>query len=220
MKKSRKFILPALALVLILSLAACGKKDAGSNEKPKETATETINETDGEKDMPEDDYKGEMHQGIYLGNGLFLGKMKNEKQDGYDLMYVTTPDNSKLEIGKTYEYNVYTVLESMPGQTTVKEIKEVENNEITKIDEITASLLQQYVDTEKTSVNLMYQSSDKIVKDSLVYNKENTEKLDKNGVLMVYGKDSEKLAKMLKEEGFKLVFDLGELNEVKELELQ
>lgn len=208
MKKIVKFIFPAL--ILSLSLTACGMNS--KNEKNiKETQKESSKETHEENNM-------EMtHQGIYLGNGLYLDKMINEEKDTHNLLYIKTPENFKLEIGKTYEYEVSAIQESMPGQTTVEKIKEIENKEIVKINEMTASMLLEYANTDN-KVNLIYQSADNIIKDSLEYNNENIEKLNKDGILISYGKDSDKLAKTLKDEGFKLVFDLGDDKDIKELE--
>ena len=135
-------------------------------------------------------------------------------------MYVTTPDNSQLKVGNTYKYNVQAINESFPAQTTVEEIKEIKDSEIVKIDDNTALYLLQNTNADKMDVNLVYKSAENIVKSSIEYSEDILEELDKFGIVMTYGKDSEELAKSLKEKGFILVFDLGDDKEINELEIE
>ena len=227
MKNLSKILLPALILSLLLT--ACGKSKPGINGTQNETQTETtkesIKETTYETNNEitretEDEFEGIMHRGVYLGNGLFLDKIKDNQEDIYNLMYVTTPDNSQLKVGNSYEYNVHTIQESMPPQTTVEEIKEVEDNKIVKINDITASLLSQYIDSDNMDINMVYKSADNIVKSSIEYSESSLEDLDKFGIVITYGKESEELSKTFKERGFNLVFDLGDDKDIKELEME
>lgn len=189
--KKKLFILLSLTLLL----TACKNNTANDN---KETAKETQQETNNE-DMTK-------AQGVYLGNGFFSEEIIVEGKIYNQLMQVQTPEGTNLELGKFYKYEYDGTTSSLPIRTSVEKIEALALTKVQKISEDTANEILQYVENSKA----IYKETDKKLEKSEKVTDESLDQLDKKTVMIVYGKDSDKLVETLKEKGFEIILEMIE----------
>lgn len=189
--KKKLFILLSLTLLL----TACkNNTDSDNKETVKETQQE-INEEEMTK-----------AQAIYLGNEFFSEEIIVEGKTYNQLMQVQTPEGTKLELGKFYEYEYDGTTSSLPLQTSVEKIESLPFWKIQKISEDTANEILQYVENSKA----IYKEADEKLDKSEKVTDESLEKLDRKTVMIVYGKDSDELAETLKEKDFEIILEMIE----------
>lgn len=187
--KRKLFILLSLTLLL----TACKNNAANDN---KETSKETRQETEMEEMTKA--------QGVYLGKGFFAEEIVVEGKTYNQLMQVQTPEGTNLELGKFYEYEYDGTTSSLPIRTSVEKIEALALTKVQEISEDTANEILQYVENSKA----IYKETDKKLAKSEKVTDESLEKLDRKTVMIVYGKDSDKLIETLKEKGFEIILEM------------
>lgn len=144
-------------------------------------------------------------EGLYLGNKLFLEEINVKGKKETQLTIVNTPEGTKLEPGSVYKYEYEEITTSLPPQASTDKVEAVKDKDLTKISKETAEEILQYVGNAKA----IYTEVEYKLDNSIEATEENLKDLEKEIVLIAYGKNADQLVKTLRDKGFKVVLELA-----------